>query len=89
MPYIDVALANAWTDGDRLNLTDINVKLENQIASQVIQRASRAFDTATWENSATLVDLVMGQRYMLEVVLLQIIVLNPVLMKYILTVQVL
>lgn len=53
MPYIDATLANAWTDKDRLNLTAIDVNLENQIASQVIQRASRAFDTATWENSAT------------------------------------
>lgn len=60
MPYIDATLANAWTDGDRLNLTDINVKLENQIAAQVIQRASRAFDTATWENSATTPPIILS-----------------------------
>ena len=53
MAYIDVALANAWTDKDRFNLTAIDVNLENQIASQVIERASQAFDTSLWENTAT------------------------------------
>ena len=53
MAYIDVALANAWTDKDRFNLTAIDVNLENQIASQVIERASQAFDTSLWQNSAT------------------------------------
>ena len=53
MSYIDVTLANAWTDKDRLNLTAIDVNLENQIASQVIERASQAFDTSLWENTAT------------------------------------
>lgn len=60
MPYIDVKLANAWTDKDRLDLTAIDVNLENQIASQVIQRASRAFDTATWENSATTPPIILS-----------------------------
>ena len=53
MAYIDVALANAWTDKDRFNLTAIDVNLENQIASQVIERASQAFDTSLWVNTAT------------------------------------
>ena len=53
MAYIDVALANAWTDKDRFNLTAIDVNLENQIASQVIERASQAFDTSLWQNTAT------------------------------------
>ena len=60
MSYIDVTLANAWTDKDRLNLTAIDVNLENQIASQVIQRASRAFDTAYWENSATTPPIILS-----------------------------
>ena len=53
MAYIDVALANAWTDKDRFNLTAIDVNLENQIASQVIERASQAFDTSLWVNTDT------------------------------------
>ena len=53
MAYINIALANAWTDKDRLNLTTIDADLENQIASQVIERASQAFDTSLWQNTAT------------------------------------
>lgn len=53
MSYIDVALVNAWTDKDRYNLTTIDGQLESQIAAQVIQRASQAFDTHSWSNSAT------------------------------------
>ena len=53
MAYIDVQLANAWTDKDRFNLTAIDVNLENQIASQVIERASQAFDTSLWVNTGT------------------------------------
>ena len=60
MAYIDVQLANAWTDKDRFNLTAIDVNLENQIASQVIERASQAFDTATWENSATTPPIILS-----------------------------
>lgn len=60
MSYIDVTLANAWTDKDRLKLTAIDVYLENQIASQVIQRASRAFDTTDWENAVTTPPIILS-----------------------------
>lgn len=66
MAYINIELANAWTDKDRLNLTTIDANLENQIASQVIQRASQAFDVTFWTditNTPMLIKSIISMTY--------------------------
>jgi hypothetical protein len=60
MTYITVPDAQAWLEGTKLALTELDAQLETQISTQIISRLSGAFDTTSWVSAATTPPLIVS-----------------------------
>lgn len=66
MAYITVEDANAWTDKNKLFVTDLDADLANQQAAEVLNRISAVYDVTGWTdntNTPTLVRKIMAMLY--------------------------
>jgi hypothetical protein len=54
MAHIDVSDANAWLEGTKLTLTDLDTSLESQISTQILAKLAGTFSTtATWADPSS------------------------------------
>lgn len=53
MAHVTIEDINAWTDGVKLEPTQIDADLENQQAEEVIARVASAYNTTTWVNDSS------------------------------------
>lgn len=54
MAHIDVSDANAWLEGTKLTLTDLDTSLEGQISTQILAKLAGTFSTTTtWTDSSS------------------------------------
>lgn len=59
--YLTTDLVLAWSNGDKVTWADtVDESLDSQIASQVLAKAARAFDTTTWIDNDTTPDLILS-----------------------------
>ena len=61
MTYLNTALVDAWTNTEKVTWAAVvDESLDSQVASQVLARVSKAFDTSTWIDTDTTPRLILS-----------------------------
>ncbi len=66
MSYITPDDVNAWTDGVKLHVDDLDENLESSVSTQVLSEASQAYDITSWvdaDSTPSLIRKIIAMQY--------------------------